>query len=90
MQKIVVDVEDNLLNKRSRLREEEKNRTKKEQMTSSEVTIDVLENTLKEMVQTISRKDEPVVQKSHVSLVPENKNLIDLKQFAAHPWHSKT
>jgi hypothetical protein len=59
-------------------------------MTSSEVKLDVLANTINKMMQKISSKDEIAAQRSHVSLVPENKNLIDLKQFAAHPWHSKT
>jgi len=42
------------------------------------------------MVQKIIRKYEIVVQRSHVSLVLENKKLTDLKQFASHPWHPKT
>jgi hypothetical protein len=48
-------------------------------MTSSEVKLDVLANTINKMMQKISSKDEIVAQRSHVSLVPENKNLIDLK-----------
>jgi hypothetical protein len=59
-------------------------------MTFSEVKLDVLANTIKEMMQKISRKDELAVQRSHVSLFPEKKNLTILKQFAAHPWHPKT
>jgi hypothetical protein len=40
-------------------------------MTSSEVKLDVLANTVKEMMQRISRKEELVVQRPHVPLVPE-------------------
>jgi hypothetical protein len=50
MQKIAVDVEANLLHKRSKLREEEKDRTEKKRMTPSEVKLDVLANTVKEMM----------------------------------------
>jgi hypothetical protein len=78
------------LNKKSKLRAEEKDRIEKEQMTSSEVKLDVLTNIVKEMMQKISRKDELDVQRSHVSLVPEKKKINVLKQFAAHPWHPKT
>jgi hypothetical protein len=42
-------------------------------MTSSEVKLDVLANTVKEMMQKISRKEEIVVQRPHVPLVPEKK-----------------
>ena len=40
-------------------------------MTSSEVKLDVLENTVREMIQRISRKYELVVQIPHVPIVPE-------------------
>jgi hypothetical protein len=71
MKKIVVDVEANLLDRREKLEAEEKDRTKNEQMTSSEVKLDVLANTIREMMQKISRKDELVVRRSYVPLVLE-------------------
>jgi hypothetical protein len=40
-------------------------------MTSSEVKLDVLANTVREMMQKISKKDELVVQRPYVPLVPE-------------------
>jgi D-ribose pyranose/furanose isomerase RbsD len=56
-------------------------------MTSSEVKLDVLANTVKEMMQTISRKDKLVVQRSHVPIVPEQTRINVPKHFAAHPWY---
>jgi seryl-tRNA synthetase len=83
-------VESNLLNKKAKLEALRKNKTKKEHVRSLEVKLDILANTVNKMMQKISRKDELVVQISHVSLVPEKKNLTDHKQFASHPCHSKT
>jgi hypothetical protein len=48
MQKIVVDVESNLLNIKAKLKNKEKDRIEEEQMTSSEVKLDVLANTIRE------------------------------------------
>ena len=87
MKKIAVDVEVNLLNKRSKLRAEEKARTKKERMTSSEVKLEILANTVKEMMQTISRKDKLVVQRPHVPIVPKQTRIHVPKHFAVHPWY---
>ena len=64
MQNIVVDVEANLLNQKAKLKAEEKDRIEKEWMTYSEVKLEVMENTIREMMQRISRKDELVVQMS--------------------------
>ena len=50
MQKIAVDVEANLLNRKTKLREEKKDRTKNEQITYSEVKLDVLANTINKMM----------------------------------------
>jgi hypothetical protein len=55
-------VEANLLNQKAKLKAEDKDRIEEEWMTSSEVKLDVLENTVREMMQRISRKDELVVQ----------------------------
>jgi hypothetical protein len=87
MQKIAVDVEANLLNRKAKIREEDKDRTKNELMTSSEMKIDVLTNTIKEMMQKISRKDELVVQRHHVPLISEKEKVTIPKHFAAHPWY---
>jgi hypothetical protein len=51
MKNVAVDVEANLLNKRSKLRAEEKARIEKKWMTSSEMKLDILANTVKEMMQ---------------------------------------
>jgi hypothetical protein len=40
-------------------------------MISSEMKLDILTNTVNEMMQMISRKDKLVVQRSHVPIVPE-------------------
>jgi hypothetical protein len=87
MQKIAVDVEANLLNKRSKLRAKEKDRREKEHMTSLEVKLDVLANTVREMMQRISRKDELVVQRPHVPLVLEMTKINVPKLFPTHPWY---
>jgi hypothetical protein len=55
-------------------------------MTFSEVKLDVLENTVREMMQRISRKDELVVQRPHVPIVPEQTRIHVPKHFAVHPW----
>jgi hypothetical protein len=39
------------------------------------------------MMQTISRKDKLVVQRSHVPIVPEQTRINVPKHFAAHPWY---
>ena len=87
MQKIAVDVEANLLDRREKLEEEEKDRTENERMTFSEVKLDVLANTVKEMMQEISRKEELVVQRPHIPLVPETTKVNIPKKFAAQPWY---
>ena len=50
MQKIAVDVEANLLNRKANLKVEEKDRIEEERMTSSEVKLDVLANTVRELM----------------------------------------
>ena len=56
-------------------------------MTSSKMKLDVLKNTIKEMMQTISKKDKFVVQRQHVSIVPEQTRINVHKHFSAHPWY---
>jgi hypothetical protein len=87
MKNIVVDVEANLLNRKEKLRAEEKDRTKNERMTSSEMKLDVMENTVKEMMQNIRRNDELVVQRTYVPLVLEQTRINVPKQFAAQPQY---
>jgi hypothetical protein len=89
MQKIAVDVEANLLNRKAKLRAEEKDRIENEWMTSSEMKLDVLANTVKEMMQKISRKDELVVRRPYVPLVPERTRINVPKHFAAQPQYSE-
>jgi hypothetical protein len=89
MQKIVVDVEANLLNRKAKLNAEEKDRIEKERMTSSEVKIDVLENNVREMMQNISRKEELVVQRPYVPSVPERTRINVPKHVAAQPQYSE-
>jgi hypothetical protein len=56
-------------------------------MTSSEVKLDILANTVRDMMQRISRKDELVVQRPHVPIVPEQTRIHVPKHFAVHPWY---
>jgi hypothetical protein len=58
-------------------------------MTSSEVKLDVLENIVREMMKKISRKDELVVQRPYVPLVPERTRINVPKHFAAQPQYSE-
>jgi hypothetical protein len=68
MQNSEIGVEANLLIKKSKLKAEEKENTEKEHLTSSEVKLDILASTMKEMMQKIITRDDLVVQKNHVPL----------------------
>ena len=87
MQNVGVDIEDNLLHKRSKLRVEEKARTEKKWMTPSEVKLDVLANTIEEIMQEIIRKEELVVQRPHIPLVLETTKVNIPKKSATQPWY---
>jgi hypothetical protein len=87
MKNVAIDVESNLLYKRSKLRVEEKARTEKKQMTPSDVKLDVLANTIKEMMQEISSREEIVVQGPYVPLMPEKERINVPKHLAAQPQH---
>jgi hypothetical protein len=87
MKKVVVDVEANLLNRKAKLTTQEKARTEKKRMTYSEVKIDVLANTMEEMMQKISIREKLDVQRHHVPLISEKEKAIVPKHFAAHPWY---
>jgi hypothetical protein len=82
MQNIAVDVEANLLIKRSKVKNKEK-----EQLKSSEAKLDILANTMEEMMQKINIKDELVVQRHHVPLISEKEKVNVPKHFASHPWY---
>jgi hypothetical protein len=87
MQKVAVDVEANLLKQKTKLRAEEEDRIEEERMTSLEVKLDVLENTVREMMQKISIREKRVVQRPYVSLVPKRTRINVPKHFASHPWY---
>jgi hypothetical protein len=82
MQNIAVDVEANLLIKRSKVKNKEK-----EQLKSSEAKLDILASAMEEMMQRINRKDELVVQRHHVPLISEKEKVIVPKHFVVHPWY---
>jgi hypothetical protein len=80
MQSIAVDVETNLLIKRSQLKNKEM-----EQLKSSEAKLEILGNTMENMMQKINIKEELVVQRHHVPLISEKDKVIVSKRFVAHP-----
>ena len=82
MQSIAIDVETNLLIKRSKLKDKEK-----EQLKSSYVKLDILASAMEEMMQRINMKDELVVQRHHVPLILEKEKIIVPKHFVVHPWY---
>jgi hypothetical protein len=51
--------------------------------------LDILTNTVNEVMHKISRKEELVVQRPHVPLVPEKTRINVPKHFAAQPRYSK-
>ena len=62
-----------------------KDKTKKEQLKSSEAKLDILASAMEEMMQKISRKDELVVQRHHVPSILEKQKVTVPKYFASHP-----
>jgi hypothetical protein len=66
MKNVTVDVEANLLNRKAKLEALIENKIEKEHGISSEVKLDILTNTVNEMLHKISRKDEIVFQRPHV------------------------
>jgi len=83
MKKITVDVEANLLHKRSKLREKEKSRTENKRMTPSEVKLDILANIVKEMMQKISNRGDIFVQGPDVPLMLEREKINVPKHLAS-------
>jgi hypothetical protein len=82
MQNIAVDVETNLLIKRSKVKNKEK-----EQLKSSEAKLDILASTMEEMMHRISIRENLDVQRHHVPLISEKEKVTVPKHFATHPWY---
>ena len=82
MQKIAVDVETNLLIKRSQLKDKEM-----EQLKSSEAKLDILASTMEKLMQKINIQEELVVQRHHGPLISEKESATVPKHVAAHPWY---
>jgi hypothetical protein len=82
MQRIAIDVETNLLIKRSQLKDKEM-----EQLKSSEAKLEILASTMEKMMQKINRKEELAVQRHHVPLVSEEESVTAPKHVAAHPGY---
>ena len=74
MQINVVDVEDNLLIRRAKLKEEEKKNTT-EHLTYSKLKLNILVSTIEEMMQRITMKDVFSVQDHHDPLIPEKEEI---------------
>jgi hypothetical protein len=82
MQNIAVDVETNLLIKRSKLKNKEM-----EQLKSSEAKLEILASTMEKLMQKINIKEELVVQRHHVPLILEKDTVTVPKHFSAHPGY---
>jgi hypothetical protein len=89
MKNIAVDVEANLLNRKAKLEAVRKDKTKKEHAISLEVKLDILTNTVNEMLHKINRKDEIVFQKPHVSSTLERTRINVPKNLASQPLYPK-
>jgi hypothetical protein len=75
--------------KNSKLKEEKKENKEKGHMTSSEVKLDILASTMKEMMQNIIMRDELVVQKHHVPFFVEKERVTLPNHFDAYPWYHR-
>jgi hypothetical protein len=82
MQKIAVNVETNLLIKRSQLKDKEM-----EQLKSSEDKLEILANTMEKLMQKINRKEELAVQRHHGPLISKKESVTVPRHVAAHPWY---
>ena len=89
MKNNIIGVEANLLIKKSKLKAEEKENIEKEHMASSEVKLDILASTMKEMMQKIIMRDE-LVQKHHVPFFARKERFIVPKHFVAYPWYHRS
>jgi hypothetical protein len=82
MQSIVVDVEINLLIKKSQLKDKEM-----EQLKSSEAKLEILASAMEKLMQKISIKEELAVQRHHGPLISEKESVTVPKHVVAHPWY---
>jgi hypothetical protein len=89
MQYSAISVEAHLLIKRSKLEAEDRKNKEKEHLTSSEVKLDILENTMEEMLHRISVREKLDVQRHHVPLVVEQERVTIPRNFSSHPWYHK-
>jgi hypothetical protein len=80
MQSIVVNVETNLLIKRSKLKDKER-----EQLKSSEAKQQILASAMEKLMQKINIKEELDVQRHHVPLILEKDTVTVPKHFSSHP-----
>jgi hypothetical protein len=80
MQNIAVDVETNLLIKRSKLKDKEM-----EQLKSSEAKLEILASAMEKLMQNINIKEELDVQRHYVPLISEKDTITVPKHFSAHP-----
>jgi hypothetical protein len=82
MQRIAVDVETNLLIKRSQLKDKEM-----EQLKSSEAKLQILASAMEKLMQKINIKEELSIQRHHGPLISEKESVTVPKHVAAHPWY---
>jgi hypothetical protein len=82
MQRIAVDVETNLLIKRSQLKDKET-----EHLKSSEAKLEILASTMEKLMQKINIKDELAVQRHHVPVIAEKDTVPVPKHFSVNPGY---
>jgi hypothetical protein len=82
MQSIAVDVETNLLIKRSQLKDNER-----EELKSSEAKLEILASVMEKLMQKINIKEELDVQRHHGPLISEKESVTVPKHVTAHPWY---
>jgi hypothetical protein len=56
-------------------------------LKSSEAKLEILASAIEEMMQSINRKDELVVQRHHGPLISEKESVTVPKHFVVHPWY---
>jgi hypothetical protein len=82
IQRIAVDVETNLLIKRSQLKDKEM-----EQLNSSEDKLEILASAMEKLMQKINIKEELAVQGRHEPLISEKERVTFPHHVVAHPWY---
>ena len=89
MQNSVVDVEAILLIRREKLKEEERENIS-DNLTSSEVKLDILVSTIEEMMQRITMRDVFSIQHHHEPLIPKKEEIASHKNFPANPTYHRS